>query len=63
MGYIFTKNYLLFVWNSDITGCPVFLFVKCNIPTNCNPGTVLDTEDRVVRNGGKVSFLKTLVIS
>ena len=28
-----TKNYSLFIWNSNLTGHPMFLFAKWNNPT------------------------------
>lgn len=34
MGYIYAKNYLLFIWNSNLTERPVFLFAKSGNSTH-----------------------------
>lgn len=28
MTYTYTKNYLLFIWNTNLPGCTIFLFAK-----------------------------------
>lgn len=45
MRHTYTKNYSLCACNSNVTGCPVFLFVKSGNPM-CHTAVEVGTEYR-----------------